>query len=168
MRSFWYQQFFSFTLVCEAVRVVTKRMARVRLLLINALRFSSYSGTNPNEHQRRVTFPGPRRPEREAPVTRRFITVFTITRQWSPPKPHESSPYSHTIFPRHIFVFCSYPRLGLSSGLFPSGGRHPWALEVCLWTWKALRYSNMSHITEQLWGSPSLLSNGYQRLFTRG
>jgi len=26
----------------------------------------------------------------------------------------------------------------------------------------------MSHITEQLWGSPSLLSNGYQRLFPWG
>jgi len=51
-----------------------------------------------------------------------FITMLTRTCQWSLSWTRwiQSSP-SHTISPRHFLILFSHLRLGLPSGLFPSG-----------------------------------------------
>jgi len=55
-------------------------------------------------------------------VTRKFITVFTRTRQTLVSRARcIQSTLSHTISPRYILMLSSHLRLGHVSGLFPSG-----------------------------------------------
>jgi len=57
--------------------------------------------------------------------TRRFITVFTRARQWSLSWAiYIQITLSHPIFLRAILILSSYLRIGISSGLCPSGKVH--------------------------------------------
>jgi hypothetical protein len=55
--------------------------------------------------------------------TRKFITVFTKPSTAPYPEPDQSNPYHPTLPLRSILILFIHLRLGLPSGLFPSGFR---------------------------------------------